>query len=58
VDVLKVAAVQQLTAGVHWLGKRVGEVVASAIDASDRFSAFNASITCSPTAEDVEVLQG
>ena len=50
VDVLKAATVRQLTAGVHWFSKCVGEVVACAVDAGDAFSLFNASITCSPAA--------
>ena len=56
VNVLEAATVQQLAAGIDGLGKRVGEVVASTVDAGDRFSLFNASITCSPAAQDIEVL--
>ena len=37
--------------------ERVGEIVARAVDAGDRVSLFHAPITCSPAAQDIEVLQ-
>ena len=60
VNVSEAATVQKLAAGIDGLGKRIGEVVAGTVDAGDRFSLFkilfNASITCSPAAQDIEVL--
>ena len=55
-NVSEAATVQQLATGVDRVGKGVSKVVACAVDAGDLFPLFNATITCSPAAQDIEVL--
>ena len=58
VNVVKAAAIQQLSARIDGRRKRVREIVTGSINAAHSRAFLQTTILCSPTAEDVKVFEG
>ena len=57
-NVVKAAAIQQLSARIDGRRKRVREIVTGSINAAHSRAFLQTTILCSPTAEDVKVFEG